>query len=62
MPVPQSIEGKVAQMAKVGVQFRWHGEWQAGDAFDTLLDILELRVRFMRNSPYRFWTEASKFG
>ncbi|KAK3246566.1 Glycerol kinase [Cymbomonas tetramitiformis] len=36
--------------------FVWHEEWVENDAFDMLLKELLRRVRFMRNSPYRFWS------
>jgi hypothetical protein len=35
--------------------FTWHDHWQQGDAFDLLLQELYSKLRFMRNSPYRFW-------
>lgn len=61
--IPQSaVEAKSRELSRVAERFRWHSAWERDDAFDTLLRVLDRRVRFMRNSPYRFWRGPSEFG
>mmetsp|Transcript_29775 Transcript_29775/g.76959 ORF Transcript_29775/g.76959 Transcript_29775/m.76959 type:complete len:464 (+) Transcript_29775:315-1706(+) len=61
--LPQSaVEAKAAELGRVAQRFRWHAAWERDDAFDTLLRQLDGRVRFMRNSPYRYWREPVQFG
>jgi len=40
----------------------WHDHWQEGDAFDMMLQELYSKLRFMRNSPYRFWVKPLPTG
>jgi hypothetical protein len=42
--------------------FIWHAHWQEGDAFDMMLQELYSKLRFMRNSPYRFWVKPLPTG
>jgi hypothetical protein len=56
------VEAKSRELSRVAERFRWHSAWERDDAFDTLLRVLDRRVRFMRNSPYRFWRGPSEFG
>jgi len=61
--IPQSaVEAKAAELGKVRHSFRWHDELRRFDALDSLYQMLVRRVRYMRNSPYRFWTQPSRFG
>ena len=48
---------KIAARASV-----WNEKSSNGDAFDALLESLRKRVRFHRNSPYRFYIEADRNG
>mmetsp|Transcript_17896 Transcript_17896/g.50419 ORF Transcript_17896/g.50419 Transcript_17896/m.50419 type:complete len:136 (-) Transcript_17896:784-1191(-) len=38
------------------------GGFRQGDALDFFLKEMQLKLRFQRNSPYRFWTEPVAFG
>ena len=34
--------------------------WRHRTAMDSLLQVLHLRLRFMRNSPYHFWLDKEE--
>ena len=40
----------------------WNEKWTSGDALDALLESLRRRVRYHRNSPFRFYTDADRNG
>ena len=40
----------------------WNDKWQSGDALDALFESLRRRVRYHRNSPFRFYAEADRNG
>jgi hypothetical protein len=48
---------KIAARASV-----WNDKWQSGDALDALFESLRRRVRYHRNSPFRFYAEADRNG
>jgi hypothetical protein len=48
-------DAKRAALEVARRKLTWHARWQAGDAFDGLLHELQLKLRFHRNSPYRFY-------
>ncbi|CAL6305590.1 unnamed protein product [Bathycoccus prasinos] len=48
---------KIAARASV-----WNDKWQSGDALDALFESLRRRVRYHRNSPFRFYAEADQNG
>jgi len=51
----RSTESKRAALKAAHAKLTWHARWQPGDAFDALLQELHTRLRFHRNSPYRFY-------
>ena len=53
---------KSRALADVAKHFTWHDHWQEGDAFDMMLQELHYKLRFMRNSPYRFWSNPVPTG
>ena len=66
--VQQISSEKLREMQKalkrVAPAFQWPavGEFKRNDAFDYLIRELFLKLRFMRNSPYRYWREPAANG
>jgi len=54
--------GKAEALKARTAPFMWHDHWQEGDAFDMMLQELYSKLRFMRNSPYRFWVKPLPTG
>ena len=60
----ERIRGKQKAIEKIADRFSWtyftedsegKSSWKPSTALDSLLHILHLKLRFMRNSPYHFW-------
>ena len=59
---PARAAVKRATLEKVRGSLVYHDRWQAGDAFDLLLRQLHTRLRYHRNSPYRFYATLEENG
>ncbi|QDZ19056.1 exostosin-like glycosyltransferase [Chloropicon primus] len=63
---PTKIKNKQAELRKAKEKLSWdytirdakgNPMWKGASALDSLLKVLQLKLRFMRNSPYHFWVK-----
>ena len=59
---PSTAAAKRAALSAAREKMTWHATWRSGDAFDALLEELRVRLRFHRNSPYRFYAAKEANG